>query len=241
MKPILALRHVSHEGLGLLEEIFRERGLVYHVLDLPGQAPRAFQPSQLAGLVVLGGPMNVDEIDGYPFLADEVHWIQRALADRLPILGICLGAQLLAKSLGARVYPNPLKEIGWYPIDFTDDAADDALFAGFAASPDVFQWHGDTFDLPPGATLLATSAVCRQQAFRFGDSAYGLQFHIEVTAPIIAQWLDEPVNCGELVGLDYIDPQAILTETPQRLPGMTELGRTVLGRWADICRTQATS
>ncbi len=236
MKPILALRHVPHEGLGLLEEIFRERGLVHQVLDLPDQAPRAFQPGQLAGLVLLGGPMNVDDLGRYPFLGDEVHWIQRALAEHLPVLGICLGAQLLAKSLGAHVYPNRWKEIGWYPIDWTADAADDALFAGCAASPDVFQWHGDTFDLPPGATLLATSAACRQQAFRFGHSAYGLQFHIEVTAPIISQWLDEPVNCGELAGLDYIDPQAILTETPRRLSGMTELGRTALGRWADMCR-----
>ena len=100
----------------------------------------------------------------------------------------------------------------------------------------MFQWHGDTFDLPSGATLLATSPLCRQQAFRFGDCAYGLQFHIEVTAPIIASWLDEPGNCGELAGLDYIDPPAILAATPDQLPAMTELGRTALGRWADLCR-----
>ena len=238
MKPILAWRHVKHEGLGLLEEIFRERGQVHQVLDLPDPAPRAFQPDQWAGLVVLGGPMNVDEIGRYPFLVAEVDWIQQALAARLPVLGICLGAQLLAKALGARVYPNRIKEIGWYPIDWTAQAADDALFAGCAASPDVFQWHGDTFDLPKEATLLATSAHCTSQAFRFSESAYGLQFHIEVTAPMIGRWLDEPVNCGELAGLDYIDPQAILRETPQRLPGMTELGRMALGRWADMCRAE---
>jgi GMP synthase-like glutamine amidotransferase len=235
MKPIVALRHVPHEGLGLLEEILSERGLVYRVLDLPKQGPR-FTTDQLAGLIVLGGPMNVDEIDRYPFLADEVHWIRQALAARLPVLGICLGAQLLAKALGARVFPNPIKEIGWYPIDWTAGAADDALFAGCAASPVVFQWHGDTFGLPSGATLLATSALCRQQAFRFGSSAYGLQFHIEVTAPIIAGWLDEPRNCGELAGLHYIDPGAILQATPTHLPNMTDLGRTALGRWADMCR-----
>lgn len=236
MKPILALRHVRHEGPGLLEEIFRERGLVYQVLDLPHEAPRTFQPSQLAGLLVLGGPMNVDDVDHHPFLADEVRWIQQALAAGLPVLGICLGSQLLAKALGAQVYPNHVKEVGWYKIDWTAEAADDALFAGCAASPHVFQWHGDTFDLPQRAVLLATSTLCRQQAFRFGECAYGLQFHIEVTSPMIAQWLEEPGNCGELAGLDEIDPQAILAATPDRLAAMTHLGRTALGRWADLCR-----
>jgi GMP synthase (glutamine-hydrolysing) len=234
MKPILALRHVPHEGLGLLEETFRERGLSYDVIDMPRHTRRSFDPSQLAGLVVLGGPMNVDETDRYPFLADEVRWIQQAVAAGLPVLGICLGAQLMAKASGARVYPNAIKEIGWYQIDWTGEAAKESILAGCDASSFVFQWHGDTFDLPPGATLLATSPQCRNQAFRVGKSAYGLQFHIEVTAAIIAEWLDEPGNCGELAGLDYIDPGAIMAATPARLPAMTELGRTVLGRWADL-------
>jgi GMP synthase (glutamine-hydrolysing) len=234
MKPILALRHVPHEGLGLLEESFRERGLPYDVLDMSRRSLRSFDPSEFAGLVVLGGPMNVDEIERYPFLADEVQWIGQAISARVPVLGICLGAQLLAKASGARVYPNSIKEIGWYQIDWTGEA--DGIFDGCETSSCVFQWHGDTFNLPPGATLLATSPQCRNQAFRVGKSAYGLQFHIEVTDAIIAEWLDEPGNCGELAGLDYIDPREILAATPARLPAMTELGRTVLGRWADLCR-----
>jgi GMP synthase (glutamine-hydrolysing) len=235
MKPILALRHVSHEGLGLLAGVFAERGLAHEVLDMSGHHLRSFDPGNWAGLVVLGGPMNVDEVDRYPFLADEVRCIEQSVAVGLPVLGICLGAQLLAKASGARVYPNDVKEIGWYYVDWTDEAAVDTLFAGCGASCEVFQWHGDTFDLPQNATLLATGRKCRNQAFRVGHTAYGLQFHIEVTAPIIAEWLEEPGNCCELAGLDYIDPRAILAATPARLPAMTELGRTVLGRWADLC------
>jgi GMP synthase (glutamine-hydrolysing) len=235
MKPILALRHVPHEGLGLLADLFRERGQTCDVLDMPRHNLAAFDPGRLAGLIVLGGPMNVDEVDRYPFLADEVHWIGQAVAAGVPVLGICLGAQLLAKASGARVYRNAVKEIGWYSIDWTSEAGSDTILAGCGTSSYVFQWHGDTFDLPPGATLLATSPQCRNQAFRVGDLAYGLQFHIEVTAEIVAEWLDEPGNCGELVGLDYIDPQAILAATPARLPAMTQLGRTILGRWAELC------
>jgi GMP synthase (glutamine-hydrolysing) len=235
MKPILALRHVPHEGLGLLADVFVDRRLAYEVLDMPGHDSRSFDTDQWAGLIVLGGPMNVDEIDRFPFLAAEARWIQQAVAADLPVLGICLGAQLLAKASGARVYPNAVKEIGWYPVEWTSDVATDAIFHGCHASSYVFQWHGDTFDLPRGATLLATSPQCRNQAFRVGQTAYGLQFHIEVTAPIIAEWLDEPGNCGELAGLDYIDPQVIHAATPARLPAMTELGRTVLGRWAELC------
>jgi GMP synthase (glutamine-hydrolysing) len=235
MKPILALRNVPHEGLGLLAGVCTERGLAHEVLDMPGHELRSFDPGDWAGLVVLGGPMNVDEVDRYPFLADEVRWLGQSVAAGIPVLGICLGAQLLAKASGARVYPNAVKEIGWYNVDWTGNAAVDTLFAGYGASSEVFQWHGDTFDLPQNATLLAASPQCRNQAFRVGKSAYGLQFHIEVTAPIIAEWLEEPGNCGELAGLDYIDPPAILAATPARLPAMTELGRTVLGRWADLC------
>ena len=114
----------------------------------------------------------------------------------LPVLGICLGAQLLAKTLGARVYPNRVKEIGWYPIELTPAAADDPLFAQSGAQT-VFQWHGDTFDLPAGAVHLARSPLCENQAFRYGHNAYGLQFHIEMTAAMID---DLAQRAGQLPG-----------------------------------------
>ena len=184
----------------------------------------------------MGGPMNVDETQRYPFLAAEVDWIRRALDLRLPMLGICLGDQLLAKALGAKVFPNRVKEIGWYSMEMTPAAAADPLFAGCGKSLTVFQWHGDTFDLPPGAVHLAHSPLCAQQAFRAGPCAYGLQFHVEMTAAMIADWLGEPGNCGELAELDYIDAAAIRAATPERLPSLEVLARQVLGRFAGLCR-----
>ena len=138
----------------------------------------------------------------------------------------------------------PRKEIGWYTITLTPEAANDPLFGGCvdngqtgqARELTVFQWHGDTFDLPPGAVLLAGSRLCPHQAFRYGGSAWGLQFHIEMTAEMVNDWLGEPGNRGELAGLSYIDPEAIRAETPRQLPGLQSLARQVLGRFADVCR-----
>jgi GMP synthase (glutamine-hydrolysing) len=235
MKPILVLQHVPHENMASLESYLGRAGLTWQYVELFRQVPARLDLAAAAGLVVLGGPMNVDEVDKFPFLAREVEWIRQAVAAELPLLGICLGSQLLAKAMGAKVYPNGVKEIGWYEIELQPAAADDALFAGSAARQTVFQWHGDTFDLPPGAVHLALSRQCRHQAFRYGRAAWGLQFHIEMTATIVDAWLTEAENCRELAGLDYIDPRAIAAQTPQRMPAMQALGDRVLPRFAALC------
>jgi len=235
MKPVLALRHVRHEHLGTLEAIFRRHGLVFQYIDVLVDAPRTFQPDQLSGLVVLGGPMNVDETDRYPILAAEVGWIRDAVNAGLPVLGICLGSQLLAKALGSPVYPNPIKEIGWYAIELTQDALTDRLFAGCSSRPTVFQWHGDTFDLPHGAVHLASSELCPHQAFRYGEQAYALQFHLEVTPELIDEWLVQPGNHRELAGLRYIDADEVRRRTPQEAPAFATLGEQVLSRFAELC------
>ncbi len=240
MRSVLALRHVPHEGLGAIADVLRRNELECQLLDMFQPAARPpLAPDQLAGLIVMGGPMNVDQTDQYPWLADEVVWIQRAIDAEIPVLGVCLGSQLLAKALGSRVYPNRIKEIGWYDVELTPEAADDPLFAQCGPRETVFQWHGDTFDLPDGAVLLAQSEACRQQAFRYGPSAYGLQFHIEVTPPMIYDWLGEPGNCGELAGLDYIDEEAIRRETPKRAAALAELGQRVLTPFAEMCLKRA--
>jgi GMP synthase (glutamine-hydrolysing) len=236
MKPIFVFRHVQHEGIGTIADALLHRELPYTIVDsLKDPLPR-FESRNIAGLVVMGGPMNVDETDKYPALAAEVVWMRNAVEAEIPVLGVCLGSQLLAKALGARVYANRVKEIGWYDIELVSSATDDPLFAGLPQTINVFQWHGDTFDLPARAVHLARSPQCENQAFRFGKSAYGLQFHLEVTDEIIDDWLGEPGNCGELSQVPYIDPEAIRRETPVRLAVMEKLASGVFDRFAELCR-----
>ncbi|MHB1038413.1 MAG: type 1 glutamine amidotransferase [Pirellulales bacterium] len=236
MKPVLVFRHAPHETLGILADEFDRAGLATRDVELFADLPQSFRADRLSGLVVMGGPMNVDQTDLYPFLRPEIGWIRAAVDAELPVLGICLGSQLLAKALGARVYANRTKEIGWYAIDLTEAAADDALLAGCRRTETVFQWHGDTFDLPPGSVQLAGAAACPRQAFRHGRRAWGLQFHLEVTAEMVADWLIEADNAEELAGLPYIDPAEIRRRTPEELPAMHELGRRVFDRFAALCR-----
>jgi GMP synthase (glutamine-hydrolysing) len=236
MKPVLALRHVPHEGLGTIEDALRQVQIPFSVVDVFREPLSQFHPRQFGGLIVMGGPMNVDETDRYPFLADEVQWIRQAIAADLPVLGVCLGSQLLAKALGARVYPNRVKEIGWYQIELTNDGQGDLLFHTCQPTETVFQWHGDTFDLPAETVQLARSPQCENQAFRYSRGVYGLQFHLEVTLEIISDWLGEPGNCGELAGLDYIDAEAIRRETPAKIGPLKSVADRVFRTFAEVCR-----
>lgn len=241
MQPtIFILRHMPHEPGGTLETALTSAGLAFRYFDLHKDVPRQLPLDRASGLVALGGPMNVDEVDRYPFLANDVQWIEQAMAAEMPFLGICLGSQLLAKTLGAKVYPNGVKEIGWYPVELAPVAVDDPLFAQ-SGTRIVFQWHGDTFDLPSGAVHLARSAACENQAFRYGRNAYGLQFHIEMTAHMIDDWLTQPNNYRDLAELDYIDPVSIRKQTPCELPRLQTLAADVFGRFAAMCHDFAKS
>ena len=144
-------------------------------------------PRELDAVLSMGGPMNVYEEQQYPFLRDETRFLQEAAARDLPVLGICLGAQMIAKAAGAAVTKNRVEEVGWGTVSLTGEGLADPLFRGLPATLPVFQWHGDTFGIPAGGTLLATGEDCHHQALRFRRS-YGLQFHLEADRALLGDW-----------------------------------------------------
>jgi GMP synthase (glutamine-hydrolysing) len=222
---VLAVRHVPFEGLGTIAPVLQARqiGITYADVFLDQPIPD-WRPA--AGLIVMGGPMSAN--DDLPFVRREIEVLAAAVEAGKPVLGICLGAQLLARALGARVYRNAVKEIGWGPVRWTEAAARDPLLAGLHAPETVFHWHGETFDLPAGAEWLASSPACRHQAFRAGSTAYGFQFHLEVTPEIISDWCREDANAGDVRELDGpIDPCANSAR-------LAELAELVFDRWARL-------
>ncbi len=185
-KSAIAIRHVHFEDLGAFEPVLRDAGYQIRYCDIGLDDP-ATVPPDADLLVVLGAPIGVYEEENYPFVSDELRIIGKRLSASRPILGVCLGAQLMAQALGARVYPGKAKEIGWAPIEFADAARATPL-RHLAGLP-VLHWHGDTFDLPEGAVRLASTEVTPNQAFAFGSTALGLQFHVEVEERGFERWL----------------------------------------------------
>jgi len=199
------------------------------------ESPPEIDWREVCGLVALGGPMNADDVASFPYLLWERDWLGEAIRREIPALGVCLGAQLLARALDARVYPNPVREIGWHTVTLTVACESDPLFVGATSPATVFQWHGDTFDLPPGAVLLASGATCHHQAFRYGENAWGLQFHIEVTPQLIRSWMELAEENGELVSVGTSAAE-IWRETARRYDEMQQLTDLVLNRFAEVCR-----
>lgn len=237
MKDIFVFRHVPREHLGSLADALRRHHLSYRYIDCAAGDLDRIHLAEAAGLIVMGGPMNVDETSRYPWLTLEDRLIREALEAQLPVLGICLGGQLMAKALGAPVTRNPQREIGWYPLRLHEAACHDPLLGHFAAEEIVFQWHGDTFAIPDGAVPLASSPLCANQAFRYGPWAYGLQFHVEVTAAMIAEWLAAPEACselGELGGETHV--QRVLAQTLQHIDRLLYLAEGLGARFSEMVR-----
>jgi len=235
MRRLLVFQHVPHEILGILDPLLRRAGFRIRYINFGRQPDARPDISGYHGLVILGGPMNCSQVRRYRHLATEMDVIQTAISQGKPVLGICLGAQLIACALGARVGPNPVREIGWYPLSPTPAAAADPLFRHLAPVQQVFQWHGDTFDIPHGAVHLATSPDCTNQAFRYGERVYGLQFHLEVDAAMIRRWLHTPLNRQELEQAgERIDPLAIEAATPALAPAAMQLGERFFGEFLQL-------
>lgn len=222
-RSVFALRHVAFEDLGVFAEVFSDRGFTIRYLDAPfGLSPLDASDDDL--VVILGGPIGAYEETAYPFLADEITLIRARLDRGLPMLGLCLGAQLIAHAAGGRVYPGPVKEIGFGEVSVENDGVLQDL-AGVA----VLHWHGDTFDLPNGATALASTATYANQAFAL-ENTLALQFHPEIDPQLIEPWL---VGHASELASAGIDPGRLRTEAARQGPRLVQAGQAMLRRYLD--------
>jgi GMP synthase (glutamine-hydrolysing) len=237
MRRMLVFQHVPYEILGTLDPLLRDAGFRIRYVNFGRQGDARPDVGKYHGLVVLGGPMNCDETSRYPHLAVETDAIRAAIERGMPVLGICLGGQLIARALGAEVRRNAGREIGWFNLSPTTEGSRDPLFSHFAATEKIFQWHGDTFDIPDGAVHLASSPTCVNQAFRYGDNVYALQFHLEVDEPLVTRWLHTPSMNRECLGAGF-DPARIATDTHRYMPRSLALGQAVFGHYIRMFHTR---
>lgn len=235
MSRILVFQHVAAEPLGTLDPLIRRRGHRVKFVNFERQPEAKPRLDRYKGLIVLGGPMNVEDREARPHLQTEIEVIREALAQEKPVLGICLGAQLLAHALGGEVRRNAVSEIGWYELATTDAGRSDPVLAPLGDIAPIFQWHGYTFDLPAGAAHLARTSTCENQAFRHRGNTYGFQFHLEMDKPLIERWLNLPAYRDELIaaGLGR-DADSIRADTFARIEAMQERAHAVFNNFLDL-------
>jgi GMP synthase (glutamine-hydrolysing) len=235
MPRLLVFQHVAVEPLGTLDALIRARGhrIRFHNFERHPDA----QPNveRYRGLIVLGGPMNVEDQHRRPHLKTELKAIERALAQDKPVLGICLGAQLLAHVLGAPVRRHEQPEIGWYDMLTSAAGRSDPVLGVVGECLPVFQWHAYTYGLPSGAVHLARTETCEQQAFRWGERAYGFQFHLEADAPVIERWIGLPSFRAELEGAGLpVDDAAIRANTARLVAATQRSAAGVFNNFLDL-------
>jgi GMP synthase (glutamine-hydrolysing) len=230
-RKAIVLQHAESENLGRIEDALLVAGVEFeYVRTFAGQSiPRDIDES--SGLIVMGGPMGVYETDRFPFLNQEMKLIEAFLKAQKPILGVCLGSQLLAAALGATVRKGRKKEIGWFPVERTSASAQDRLWSGQPSRFVAYHWHGDLFDLPRGAVPLASSDITPVQSFCYGGLAYGILFHMEVTEGQIWKMLKE--FAGE-IQQENLDAEGILLQTGFLLPPLQQIGATIFRRWVEL-------
>ena len=231
----LVLQHIACEPPGAFEDVLVERGAAIRRVELDEGDPlpdwRDFD-----AIIAMGGPMSVNDEATLPWLGDEKRLIGDAVRAGVPYWGACLGVQLLAAALGARVYAGAAPEVGLLPVTLTDDALADPVFAGLPRTQVTLQWHGDTFDLPEGAVRLATSPLYPNQAFRWGSRAYGVQFHLEVSPQMAREWAAVPEYSAALERV--LGPGALsrlIAELDAQGEAMRAQARALFERWIDTC------
>jgi len=229
---VLVLQHIACEPPGVFEDVLHERGVDLHRVELDEGDPLP-DWREFDAIVAMGGPMSVNDDAELPWLTGEKRAIGEAARAGKPYWGVCLGVQLLAVSLGARVYPGPEPEVGLLPVDLTSEGRRDPVFDGFDDALITLQWHGDTFDLPDGAVRLASSPAYANQAFRF-KRAYGVQFHLEVSAEMAREWAEVPEYVASLertLGAEAAPEFLAAIETSAG--EMCSAGRSLFERWLE--------
>jgi GMP synthase (glutamine-hydrolysing) len=233
---VLVLQHIACEPPGVYEDVLRERGATLRRVEVD-KGDELPDWREFDAIVAMGGPMSVNDDAELPWLREEKELVATAARAGMPFWGVCLGVQLLAASLGARVYAGEEPEVGVLPVELTEEGARDRVFCALPSSVPALQWHGDTFDLPDGAVRLAGSPAYANQAFRF-ENAYGVQFHLEVSSGMAREWTDVPEYAAALERT--IGSEAMLHAVDERVDEMLKHGRALFENWLDrVVRTSS--
>jgi GMP synthase (glutamine-hydrolysing) len=231
---VLVLQHIACEHPGVFSEVMRDRGVEQVSVELDANQPLPYW-REFDAVLAMGGPMGAGDDADHPWLAPEKRLVREAVDDGRPFLGVCLGVQLLAAALDAPVYPAERPEVGLLPVELTPEGRDDPLFAGVEEPLVSLQWHGDTFDLPDGAALLARSPLVPNQAFRAGERAYGVQFHLEVTGEMAREWAEVPAyqrSLAETLGED--EGAAFIADVERRADELHPAARRLFANWLEV-------
>lgn len=232
MSRVLFIQNGEYDPPGLFATVLRERGVMLDVVPAWRGEPVPSATNGWDGIAVGGGSMSAYETDQFPFLSAEEALIIAARAHGIPVFGMCLGAQLMAAALGGNVYPNTAMEIGFHEVRLTPAAERDPLWKQQATAFHPVHWHGDTFSLPPGATLLASSHLTANQLFRVDETLYGVQFHLEIDGPVLAAMVQS--DDDGWLPKNGVDPGGFLREASVALPQVEPLARAVFTRWTEL-------
>lgn len=235
MSRVLYIQHGEHDHPGLFATTLHQHGVPLEILHVWRGDPVPTRPEAWAGLVLGGGYMSAYQMERFPFLRDEIALIRAARVSRTPVLGLCLGAQLMAAALGGHVFPNRTKEIGFFDVRFEPAAETDALWQGHTATFQPVHWHEDTFSLPPQAVRLASSCLTANQLFRVDDTHYGMQFHLEIDALVLTEMVK---TADGWLAENGVDPEGLLRTAIEALPKVEPIAGAVFTRWLTMLRTQ---